>query len=166
MLAGNWTFDRIDLEAHPEYLTANYWKTANFTLFVWCPFDVTMGGMNKAGQITFPDFYPGEHSSDGMLWSFLSREGTKLYRWSRPSKSYYFKGFIDRHQNPIHHGPIQYNTTFQTSVDWSCETGVLPGHHPHAVHNLQQYFPVFSTGDFRYMVKYIRHVPEELENFV
>lgn len=168
MMAGNWTFDRVDVDAHPEYLKGSYWKDADFTLFVWCPFDVTMGGLaqNGDGKMTFPDFYSSEHSSDGMLWSFLSREGTKLFRAQNQLKSSYYKGFIERNRNPANHGPINYNTGFETSVDWSCETGILAGHHPHAIYNLQQYYPIFANGDFKNMVKYIRNIPAELDNFL
>ena len=39
------------------------------------------GGLSLGdGKMTFPDFYPGECSADGRLCSFLSREGTKLFR--------------------------------------------------------------------------------------
>ena len=50
---------------HPEYLDEDYWKTADFTLFVYCPFDVSKGGVNGTnGAMTFPDFYDGEHSEE------------------------------------------------------------------------------------------------------
>lgn len=141
-----WPFDKIDTEAHPEYLDPKYWDTADFTLFVFCPFDVTLGGVkNGTGLMTFPDFYPGEHSDDGMLWSFLSREGTKLNKPPRCEenadtgeetcvwRSSYFKGFVDRSDEKDKQGPIEYRTDFQTEEDYSCETGILAGHHPHAI---------------------------------
>ena len=90
--AADWQHDRIDTDAHPEYLSPAYWETANFTLFVWCPFDVTLGGLEGGnGKITFQDFYDGEHSEDGFLWSFYSRADTKLTRKNDPT-SKYFKG--------------------------------------------------------------------------
>ena len=50
------------------------------------------GHKRGEGMMTFPDFYPSEHSEDGMLWSFLSRDGVKLIkRWGDPKKSVYFK---------------------------------------------------------------------------
>lgn len=166
--AAQWPFDKVDMDNNPQYADQNYWKTADFTLFVFCPFDVRLGGMNKTGQMTFPDFYPGEHSSDGMLWSFLSREGTKLDRGSRCTtdpntgeikcswKSSYFKGFLDRSPNANEQGPISYSTDFKTEEDWSCETGILPGHQPHAIHNMQYYYPTFADGSFKTMINYLR----------
>ena len=51
--------------------------------------------MRGEGMMTFPDFYPSEHSEDGMMWSFLSREGVSLYRNRfNPKKSVYFKVII------------------------------------------------------------------------
>ena len=45
------------------------------------------------GKMTFPDFYPGEVSPDGKMWSFLSREGTRAYREKLADKgTMYFKG--------------------------------------------------------------------------
>lgn len=133
----SWEFDNVDPAAHPEYLEESFWKAANFTLFVFCPFDVTLGGVaNGTGLMTFPDFYPGEHSADGMLWSFMSREGTKLWKPRKCEedpetneikcvwRSSYYKGFVDRSTNPSEQGPIEYNTNFQTQEDYSCETGV------------------------------------------
>ena len=55
----DWTFDSIDPTMHEEWLNELYWKTAKFTLFVFCPFDVTKGGLNKEGKMTFADFYDG-----------------------------------------------------------------------------------------------------------
>merc|ERR1712110_32895 len=123
-----WTFDSVDPTMHPEWLDGNYWKTAPFTLFVFCPFDATKGGFNPGeGKITFPDFYEGEHSEDGMLWSFYSREGTRVYK---PKKCFldendemkcvwrssYFKGFIDRSLNATEAGPIEWSTDFETKL--------------------------------------------------
>ena len=82
--AETWDFDTVDTKAHPEYLEPTYWQSADFTLFIWCPFDVTKGGFNRNdGKITVPDFYPAQQSADGRLWSFLSRSKTKLYKVSR-----------------------------------------------------------------------------------
>ena len=59
-----WTFDSVDPAMHPEWLEEMYWKTAKFTLFVFCPFDATKGGFREdgtqgEGKITFADFYEG-----------------------------------------------------------------------------------------------------------
>ena len=79
--AETWDFDTVDTKAHPEYLDPAFWETADFTMFIWCPFDVTKGGFNQNdGKITVPDFYPAQQSADGRLWSFLSRSKTKLYK--------------------------------------------------------------------------------------
>jgi len=167
----DWGFDRVDPAMHPEYLEESYWKTANFTLFVFCPFDVTLGGLDGGtGLMTFPDFYPGEHSKDGMLWSFLSREGTKLWKprkcFELPDgeikcvwRSSYYKGIIDRSGNKDEQGPIEYNTNFQTEEDYSCETGILAGHHPFALYNLEYYYPAFKNGSFSNMANYLRNAP-------
>ena len=58
-----------------------------------CSKTVSSSGHKRGeGMMTFPDFYPSEHSEDGMLWSFLSRDGVKLIkRWGDPKKSVYFK---------------------------------------------------------------------------
>ena len=132
----DWTFDSVDPAMHPEYLDENYWKTADFTLFVFCPFDVTRG-LDGEGKMTFPDFYPEEHSDDGFLWSFYSREGTRVYKpkkcfYEDPDaqtgfkcvwRSSYFKGFLDRSLNATETGPIEYREDFETEKDYSCETG-------------------------------------------
>ena len=55
-----WTFDSVDPLMHPQWLEENYWKNAPFTLFVFCPFDVTKGGFDRGeGKMTFGDFYQG-----------------------------------------------------------------------------------------------------------
>lgn len=170
-----WPFDSVDPNMHPDWLDEEYWKTADFTLFVFCPFDVTLGGTKRGGgKMTFPDFYPGEHSDDGMLWSFYSREGTRVYK---PKKCFldeeteqvkcvwrssYFKGFIDRSTNKNETGPIEYNTDFETEVDYSCETGILDGHHYNAVAKLRENFRFFMK-DFRGMANYLRNPPFDLD---
>lgn len=171
-----WTFDSVDPEMHPEWLDELYWKTAEFTLFVFCPFDVTKGLEDGTGKMTFMDFYDGEHSEDGLLWSFYSREGTAAYK---PKKCFldevtselkcvwrsaYFKGFIDRSSNANETGPIVWDTNFQTEVDYTCETGILDGHHLNAIQNLRENFPVFTSGDFRRMVSYLRNPPFSLDD--
>lgn len=174
----SWQFDRVDHEAHPEYLSVDYWKTADFTLFVYCPFDVTLGGVTgNTGKMVFPDFYPGEHSDDGFLWTFLSRAGTNLYK--NPAmkctdaeppvcthRSAYFKGFIDRSEDPSSQGPITYNTDFISGTDYSCETGILPGHQPTALYNLKAYFPIFKEGNFKDMIHYLRNPPSEVIEYI
>ena len=85
---------QLDLEANPNYLDPNFWKDTDFTMFVFCPFDVTLGGLSSGqGKMTFGDFYPGENSADGRLWSFLSRQGTRVYKKADPTRSSYFKGY-------------------------------------------------------------------------
>lgn len=165
-----WSYDQIDHVAHPEYLTQEFWDTTDSTLFVFCPFDVTLGGMNGGdGKIAFSDWYPSEQSADGKLWSFLSREGTKVNRQkceavdnvlTCTTKSNYFKGFIDWSPNSSERGPIEIHTGMVSGgTDYSCETGILPGHHPDAIAKLQQYFPIFENGDFSKMVNYLRNPP-------
>ena len=79
-----WSHDQVDTVAHPEYLDPEWWKDQPFTVFVWCPFDVTKGGFRgQGGVMNFGDFYPAEHSADGHMWSFLSRSETKLWKVSR-----------------------------------------------------------------------------------
>lgn len=78
-----WSHDQVDTVAHPEYLDPEWWKNQPFTVFVWCPFDVTKGGFRGMdGLMNFGDFYPAEHSADGHMWSFLSRSETKLWKVS------------------------------------------------------------------------------------
>jgi len=154
----NWTDNgNIDYDAHPEYSDRTYWENANFTLFVFCPFNVKLGGADPGlGAMTFPDFYPAENSNDGRLWSFLSRPGVHLIKNSRPDpkKSVYFKGFIDRSVNVDEQGE---SATFETGKDKpTCETGILPGHHPNAIANLEDNFDVFEGGDFTNLDKYVR----------
>ena len=44
----NWTDNgNIDYDAHPEFESREYWEGANFTLFVYCPFNVKLGGASK-----------------------------------------------------------------------------------------------------------------------
>jgi len=172
----DWTFDSVDPEMHPEYLLETFWETANFTLFVFCPFDVTQGRLTEGGgKMTFMDFYEGEHSEDGMLWSFYSREGTLAYK---PKKCFldeneelkcvwrssYFKGFIDRSPVANETGPIPWTTDFQTEVDYSCETGILAGHQLDAVQNLRENFATFENGDFRTMINYLRNPPFSIDD--
>jgi hypothetical protein len=161
-----WEFDHIDETKHPEWVDPNFWASADFTLFVWCPWNVTLGGPSGvSGKITFPDFYDGEHSDDGTLWTFYSREGTKLYKAKDPSKSSYFKGYADRSSDSAFHGPITIDTSFQTSVDYTCETGVLPGHQKNMLAKYAENFPIFADGDFRKMVFYIRATHKDLNDF-
>jgi len=167
----DWPFGRVDPTMHPQWLEETYWKTADFTLFVFCPFDVTRGGVSKGdGKMTFSDFYPGEHSDDGMLWSFYSREGTRVYKpkkclWNDDNtefkcvwRSSYFKGFMDRSPRKNETGPIDFSTDFETEVDYSCETGILDGHQVNAIANLRSHFSAFDA-DFRNMVNYLRNPP-------
>ena len=65
-------------------------------MFVFCPFDVTFGGLEKGnGKMVFGDFYDGEHSLDGRLWSFYNRAGTRVYKPNDITKHSYFKpGFF------------------------------------------------------------------------
>ena len=75
-----WKHHFVDIEKRKHLVDADYWKTANFTMLVFCPFDTTKGGSTKGnGKMTFGDFYPGECSNDGRLCSFLSRSRTKLF---------------------------------------------------------------------------------------
>ena len=94
ILLDQWDHDFANTAAHPEWLDPDYWQTAPFTMFVFCPFDVSQGGLSPGqGTMTFPDFYRAECSPDGRLCSFLSRIGTKLYRNSQREKgSAFFKG--------------------------------------------------------------------------
>ena len=118
----------VDFAAHPEYLEGDFWRDSPYTFFVYCPFDVTLGGLHRGeGMMSFPDFYPGEHSPDGYLWSFYSREGNHLYDANDLAKSKYFKGFIDRSQNSTEWGPVNISEDNQSGLDYSCETGILPG---------------------------------------
>ena len=106
--------------------------------------------------MTFPDFYPAENSEDGRLWSFLSRPGVHLIKKSHPNlkKSVYFKGFIDRSNQIDEQGE---SSTFTIGRDQAtCETGILPGHHPLAISKLVEEFDIFEGGDFTNLEKYTR----------
>lgn len=104
LLLDRWSHDFVDIQERRELLDPDYWKTADFTLFVFCPFDTTKGGTGGyKGTMTFADFYPSECSSDGRLCSFLSRSETKLFRQNlkNSTKNYiekqsirYFKGIF------------------------------------------------------------------------
>ena len=148
---------QLDLEANPNYLDPNFWKDTDFTMFVFCPFDVTLGGLTGGeGKMTFGDFYPGEQSADGRLWSFLSREGTRVYKKADPTKSSYFKGYIDRSTNIAEQGPIPEVWEVKNQNVWTCETGILPGHHPEAISKLFEHYPIFNGGSFAQLVNYLR----------
>ena len=45
--ARNWTDNRIDWDNHPEYENETFWQETPFTFFVFCPWDVTQGGLYK-----------------------------------------------------------------------------------------------------------------------
>ena len=92
----DWDHDRVNVTAHQDWLDQEWWANQPFTMFVFCPFDTTKGGLNGGdGTMTFPDFYSGECSSDGRLCSFLSRSGTFAYRAGKPDTgTAYFKGNI------------------------------------------------------------------------
>ena len=104
LLLDKWSHDFVNVDKQPELLDPEYWKIADFTLFVFCPFDTTKGGSPYVdGTMTFADFYPSECSPDGRLCSFLSRSKTKLFRESvkKPDKNKiekqairYFKGIF------------------------------------------------------------------------
>ena len=88
----DWNHVSVDTDQHPEWINPNYWKTAKFTLFVFCPFDTKLGGSNPGeGRMTFPDFYPSECSSDGRLCSFLSRKGTRAFRYRGRTEGKYYE---------------------------------------------------------------------------
>ncbi|CAG5112442.1 Oidioi.mRNA.OKI2018_I69.chr2.g6658.t1.cds [Oikopleura dioica] len=169
----SWDYNRFDTTNHADWKDPNYWKgndtyTPPFTLFVFCPFDVSLGGpSNKEGAMTFPDFYPGESSNDGMLWSFLSRDGTRYFKNPKlitdevtgnvtmKFPSVYFKGYIDRSSDEAQQGPIIFDPNMQVEEDYTCEIGVIPGHHPDHLVKLAENYPVFSD-DFQAMEKYLR----------
>ena len=90
----DWDHDRVNVTAHQDWLDQEWWANQPFTMFVFCPFDTTKGGLNGGdGTMTFPDFYSGECSADGRLCSFLSRSGTFAYRAGKPDTgTAYFKG--------------------------------------------------------------------------
>jgi len=176
--AETWSHDQVDTVSHPEYLDPEWWKDQDFTVFVWCPFDVTKGGFNgQNGVMNFGDFYPAEHSADGHMWSFLSRSQTKL--WKKPIcerdetsgemvcsyKSTYFKVFADRSSDPDHQGPVAYSTDFESGVDYTCETGILPGHQKFAIQNMVNIYPIFQNGTFGQMVNYFRNTPKWLTDY-
>ena len=53
-------------------------------------FSTKEGGLSPGdGKMTFPDFYPGECSADGRLCSFLSREGTRIFREQGEGEAYF-----------------------------------------------------------------------------
>ena len=91
-------------------------------------------------MMNFADFYPGEHSPDGYLWSFYSRAGNHLYDENDPTKSKYFKGFIDRSKNATEWGPVEILEENQSGLDYSCETGILPGHQTTAIADLMRHY--------------------------
>ena len=39
-----WKHHYVDTTERDHLLTYDHWKTANFTMFVYCPFDTTLGG--------------------------------------------------------------------------------------------------------------------------
>lgn len=160
-----WEHDRVDLDVHPDYTDNAWWGTQPFTMFVWCPFDTRKGGVDPAaneGTMTFGDFYPGECSPDGKMCSFLSRDG--VHAWRTPESTAkvgeglagtaFFKGYIDRSAVEAEQGPIALEANKKDQ--WSCETGLLPGHHPDAINNMMQYFEMFKDGDFSSMLAYFR----------
>lgn len=151
-----WDHDRVNVTAHPDWLDQEWWADQPFTMFVFCPFDTTKGGLEGGdGTMTFPDFYKGECSNDGRLCSFLSRSGTFAYRAGKPeSGTAYFKGFIDRSAIPAEQGPVTY--VEQSTDTWTCEIGLLAGHVNDAITNMQNHFPAFAGGDFANMLDYIR----------
>ena len=51
-------------------------------------------------------------------------------------------------------GPI--TLVANTPDQWSCETGLLPGHNPVAINNMMNYFEMFKDGDFSTMLSYLR----------
>ena len=76
-----WNHHSIDTAKHPYLLDSKYWRQSPFTFFVFCFFSTKEGGLSPGnGKMSFPDFYPGECSADGRLCSFLSREGTRIFR--------------------------------------------------------------------------------------
>ena len=80
LVLNTWDHHAVDTASRSHLLTDDHWKTANFTMFVFCPFNTKKGGRNPdEGTMTFGDFYPGECSPDGRLCSFLSRSRTKLF---------------------------------------------------------------------------------------
>ena len=95
--------------------------------------------------MTFPDFYPAQHSADGRLWSFMSRSATRLGRDKDPSNSY-FRGFIDRSNVVGEQGPLANVWVKGAKDEWTCETGVLPGHQPEAITKLVQYYRLFTCS--------------------
>ena len=112
------------------------------------------GGLTPGqGKMTFPDFYPSENSDDGMLWSFLSRPGNYLFKYGNPFRSRYFQGFIDRSSNSTEWGP---NDIQKGRGEYTCETGILPGHQPTAIQDLMDNFDIFFGGDFTKMTNYLR----------
>lgn len=177
-----WEHARVDLEKRPELKDPDFWATSPFTMFVFCPFDITMGGFEEGksqGRMTFPDFYPSECSPDGLMCSFLSRSNTfavRDYASQTDAKkieqfkiSAYFKGFIDRSSDDKNQGPydIKMREGNEDVTDqYTCETGILDGHHPNAIHNMKTYFHVFKDGDFKQMVNYMRtnNLTPELDN--
>jgi len=153
-------------------LDPNYWKGNStyappFTLFVFCPFDVSLGGIGKEGSMNFPDFYPGESSVDGMMWSFLSRDGTKYFKNPKfitdevtgnvtmKFPSVYFKGYIDRSSLVDEQGPIVFDPNMEVEKDYTCEVGVIPGHHPDHLVKLADNYAIFQD-DFQGMEKFLR----------
>jgi hypothetical protein len=44
----------------------------------------------------------------------------------------------------------------QTGEDYTCETGILPGHHPKAITNIIENYQIFFDGDFTEMTSYLR----------
>jgi len=166
----DWGFDRFPHETYPELLDLDYWENANFTMFLWCPFDNRLGGYTAGtGKAHFQDFYPSESSPDGRMWSFLNRPGVALYRPSPHeddenvivNKAMYFKGSIDRSSNVDRQGPVDFSdaTNFcrGSGCPFTCETGVLPGHHPNAIALMAQHYPVFAAGNWHKITEYFRN---------
>jgi len=80
-------------------------------------------------------------------------------------KSTYFKVFVDRSSDPDHQGPVSYSTDFETGVDYTCETGILPGHQRFAIKNMVNIYPIFQNGTFGQMVNYFRNTPKWLLDY-
>jgi len=159
MSVEKWDWDQYDHVTNEFAVSPEYWTTAKFTLFVFCPFDVTRGGLNSDGIINFPDFYSSEHSADGKLWSFLSREPTVLDKFvcsggECGSGNHYFKGYIGWSPKKNERGPMDI-----ASDDYTCEIGILPEHRPTAIADLVTNFDAFAGGNFDKMTNYLRSAP-------
>ena len=122
----------LDDVNHPEWDKA-FWKNSEWTGIIACPFSSAVNGKDPVQGIYFE---PGTSAYNGRVHTVMGRDGHRLLA---------NKGEVLRSAILTPDGS-PWNTKYK---GYTCEIGVVPGHHPHLAKCLERSSVIISLNTFK-----------------